>query len=103
MVEYDYNAEKNYWLKENRDVSFEEVIAALDSGALLDIIDHPNKDKYPNQRMYVLRMNAYLYLVPFVKKNSGDIFLKTIFRSRKMLKQYVQEMAQKEEVDDAKK
>jgi hypothetical protein len=91
-IDYDYAVEKNLWLKENRNISFEEVIAALEGGCLLEIIEHPNKDKYPHQEIYVVDINGYVYLVPFVKKNKNNsVFLKTIFRSRKMTKQYLSE------------
>ena len=46
-----YSLEKNELLKEQRDISFEDVILALESGKLLDDIEHPNKEKYPNQKL----------------------------------------------------
>jgi hypothetical protein len=86
--QFDFAAEKNYWLKEKRNISFEEVIAAIEEGKLIEVIEHPNKKKYPNQYMYVLEVNDYIYLVPFVQKSEDCVFLKTIFRSRKATKQY---------------
>jgi predicted DNA binding CopG/RHH family protein len=86
--QYDFAADKNHWLKENRHISFEEVIAALEEGKLLEVVEHPNKTKYPNQNMYVLEINDYIYLVPFVQQSENSIFLKTIFRSRKATKYY---------------
>ena len=49
-----YSLEKNEILKSRRDVSFEDVILALENGCLLDDITHPNKEKYPNQYIYVI-------------------------------------------------
>jgi hypothetical protein len=86
--QFDFAADKNHWLKEKRNISFEEVIAALEEGKLIEVIEHPNKKKYPNQNMYVLEINDYIYLVPFVQKSENCVFLKTIFRSRKATKQY---------------
>lgn len=86
---YEYSADKNQYLIKERHISFEEVIAALNNGQLLDIIDHPNRKKYPNQSLYVIQVNGYVYLVPFVEKNKQTVFLKTIFPSRKAKKQYI--------------
>lgn len=60
---YEYSADKNEYLIKERHISFEEIIAALNNGQLLDIIDHPN------QSIYVIQVNGYVYLVPFVEKN----------------------------------
>lgn len=87
-IHFDYSPEKNLFLKEVRGISFEEVELAIDEGRVLDITDHPNRKKYPNQKVYVLNINNYVYLVPFVKKSEKEIFLKTIFPSRKAVKKY---------------
>jgi len=75
-------------LKAERDVSFEQVYIAIESGRVLDVIENPNKSKYPNQKIYVVDINDYVYLIPFVEGNE-KIFLKTIFPSRKMTKKYL--------------
>ena len=80
-----YSLEKNELLKEQRDISFEDVILALESGKLLDDIKHPNKEKYPNQRIITVMIKNYAYLVPYVKEGE-DIFLKTIIPGRKETK-----------------
>lgn len=86
---YDFSAEKNLQLIKERGISFEDVIAAINDGWLLDIIEHPNQYKYSNQRIYVININNYVYLVPFVKKDRQTVFLKTIFPSRKLTKHYL--------------
>ena len=86
---YEYSDSKNQLLINKRHISFEEVVAALDSGQLLDVVEQPNKSKYPNQEMYVVQINSYVYLVPFVKKDEQTVFLKTIFPSRKAKKRYI--------------
>ena len=86
---YDFSAEKNGQLIKKRGISFEEVISALNGGKLLDVIEHPNFEKYPGQRMYVVNINKYVCLVPFVRKNEYKVFLKTFFPSRKMTKKYL--------------
>ncbi|MGI4851548.1 MAG: hypothetical protein ACRYGR_06365 [Janthinobacterium lividum] len=85
---YDFSPDKNRQLIKERGVSFEDVIAALDQGQLIDIIDHPNIDQYAHQKIYVIDINNYIYLIPFVYKNFEEVFLKTIFPSRKLTKQY---------------
>lgn len=86
---YEFPSDKNQQLIDGRQISFEEVIAALDNGQVLDVIDHPNQEKYPNQQMFVVQVNDYVYLVPFVQKDKYTVFLKTIFPSRKAKKQYL--------------
>ncbi|MGA3292274.1 MAG: toxin [Candidatus Microgenomates bacterium] len=88
MKYYDWNKEKNRLLKAERDISFEEVYIAIESGGLLDIVKHPNQKKYPNQKMFVLNINNYVYLVPFVE-DEEKVFLKTIIPSRKATKKYI--------------
>jgi len=85
---YNFDADKNVKLIETRNISFEEIIIALGTEKLLDIIIHPNKIKYPNQKMYVIELNEYVYLVPFVEDGS-QIFLKTAFPSRQATKHYL--------------
>ena len=84
-----YSLEKNEILKFTRDISFEDVILALEEGHLLDDIEHPNKEKYPNQNIFIILVvvKNYVYLVPYVEDETS-IFLKTIIPSRKMNKKY---------------
>jgi hypothetical protein len=87
--DYDFPVDKNQWLKDNRGISFEEAVAAIEDGGILEVIPHPNAVKYPNQSMYILNINDYVYLVPFVKKDEDIAYLKTIFPSRKLTKHYL--------------
>lgn len=88
---YEFSSEKNYQLINERGISFEEIISALENDKLLDVVEHSNKEKYPNQDIYVLEIDDYVYLVPFIKKDHQTVFLKTIFPSRKFNKQYFRE------------
>jgi uncharacterized DUF497 family protein len=87
--EYDFSAEKNHQLIQERGISFEEVIKAIEEGRLLDILPHPKSTKYPNQKIFVVNINNYVCLVPFVKKDESTAFLKTIFPHRKYTKCYL--------------
>ena len=90
MTLFDWDPEKNLQLIEERVISFEEVIFHLQSDSLLDDVEHPNQKDYAHQRMYVVLIEDYVYLVPYVESDKG-IFLETIIPSRKATKQYLGE------------
>jgi hypothetical protein len=79
---------KNEKLKSEREVSFEAVLVAIQQGNTLDDLIHPNQDKYPNQRLLVVKIKEYAYLIPYLETDA-EIFLKTIIPSRKATKQYL--------------
>ena len=88
MKRFDWSDEKNEWLKRLRGVSFEEAVFCVTHDGLLDTFDHPNPDRYPGQRIFVVEIEAYAYLVPFVEDDQV-VFLKTIIPSRQMTKRYL--------------
>lgn len=88
MKPFDWNEEKNQWLIRERDVCFEQVVLSIENGKLLDVIQHPNPDKYIRQQVYVIDIEGYAYMVPFVEEDDV-IFLKTIFPSRKYTNIYL--------------
>jgi uncharacterized DUF497 family protein len=88
MKIFAWSPEKNEQLKKERGVSFEEVVFHIESGHELDVLDHPNTERYPHQKMSVVQIEDYVYLVPFVETDT-EIFLKTIFPSRKATKLYL--------------
>ncbi len=90
MKYFDWNEEKNEILKNTRDISFEIIVIQIERGKILDILEHPNKNKYKNQRIFVIEYENYIYLVPFVEQKE-KIFLKTIIPSRKATKKYLGE------------
>jgi uncharacterized DUF497 family protein len=87
VSDFDWNDEKNEFLKSVRGVSFEEVVFHIRNGDVLDVIKHPDADRYPKQNILVLKIEDYVYLVPYVKERGGR-FLKTIIPSRKATKEY---------------
>jgi uncharacterized DUF497 family protein len=87
---FDWNVEKNDELIQERGISFEEIVFCIMHDGLLDVIEHPNKDSYPNQKIFIVNIDDYVYLVPFVE-DEKTIFLKTIIPSRKMTKKYLGE------------
>lgn len=85
---FDWNLEKNRELVERRGVSFERVISAIERDGLVVVLEHPNQERYPGQTIYVVEIDSYVYLVPFVTAADGSRFLKTIIPSRKATREY---------------
>jgi len=84
-----WNAEKNEWLIQNRGVCFEQVLVALARDEALDVVQHPNQQKYPGQRIAIVKIGDYAYLVPYVEDDE-TLFLKTIIPSRKATEEYLE-------------
>ena len=90
MKPFRWSVEKNESLKSIRGVSFESIVVAVESEGLLDVVEHPNKAKYPNQKILVVSFDGYVYLVPFVEEED-HFFLKTVIPSRKATRDYLQQ------------
>lgn len=88
MKPFRWNPEKNEALRADRGVSFESIVVAVESGGLLDILVHPNKAKYPRQRVLVVACDSYAYLVPLIEEEAC-FFLKTVIPSRKATRDYL--------------
>lgn len=88
MKVFRWNHEKNGQLKIEREISFEEIVLAIEGDGLLDILQHPNESKYPNQRILVVALDEYIYLVPFVEE-ADYYFLKTVISSCKATRDYL--------------
>jgi len=88
MNVFRWDNEKNEMLRENRGVCFEQVVVLMERGDVLDTIEHPNQDRYPGQKIAIIRNDDYAYLVPYLEK-SEELFLKTIIPSRKATNKYV--------------
>ena len=85
---FDFNPEKNKILKETRNISFEDIIEEIENWYnVLDIIPHFNLEKYPNQKLFILKVKNYVYYIPFVL-NKDKCFLKNVIPSRKLNKIY---------------
>ncbi len=88
MKTFKWNSEKNEVLALNRGITFEEIVQRIQSGAKVIETDHPNKKKYPNQKIMIVDVEGYAYLVPYVIEKN-EYFLKTIIPSRKATKKYM--------------
>ena len=82
MEDYAFDPEKNAWLIRERGISFEQIIALIEGGKLIQVLEHPDKERYPNQLLYEVDVDGYVYVVPVVREGR-TLFLKTIFPSRK--------------------
>lgn len=88
MTEIVYDKVKNEKLKIQRGINFEDIKEAIGHGGLINIINNPNKIRYPNQKIYIVKIDNYIYGVPFIE-NKNKIFLKTVYPSRKFTKLYL--------------
>ena len=89
MKPFRWNIEKNELLRLDRGISFESVVVALETGGLLDLMEHLNAAKYPNQKIFLVFIMNYVYLVPFIEEDD-HYFLKTMIPSRKATRDYFQ-------------
>ncbi len=88
MKTFAWNDEKNRLLKADRQICFEDVVISIEMGFLLDVLEHPNQEKYKGQKIFVVWIDDYIYLVPFVESDD-EVFLKTIIPSRKATRKYL--------------
>ena len=83
-----WDERKNGWLRQHRGVCFEQAAVCLASERVLDVTDHPNQDRYPGQKVAVIEIDGYAYLVPY-EYAGGEIDLKTMIPSRKATQKYI--------------
>jgi uncharacterized DUF497 family protein len=88
MKYFDWSPEKNEELIQKRSISFEEIVIAIEGGYILDIVEHNNREKYPKQKIFIIQVEDYAYLIPFIEDDE-KIFLKTIIPSRKATREYI--------------
>ncbi len=83
----NWNTEKSLKLKAARGICFEDIVFYIENGDILNDYQHPNQKKYPEQRIMVIGINNYAYLVPYVE-DEEELFLKTIIPGRKATESY---------------
>jgi uncharacterized DUF497 family protein len=89
-MEFDWNDEKNQLLKEERNVCFEDVVVSIQSNRLFDVVKNRSKN-HQDQYCLIVEISSYAYVVPFVINDEKQLFLKTIYPSRKMTKKYLKD------------
>ena len=90
MKNITWNLDKDNLLREDSSrggIGFEDCVIALEEGRVLADIPNPNSH-YPQQHLFILEINQYAYVVPYVESEDG-LFLKTLFLSRKHTAQYL--------------
>jgi uncharacterized DUF497 family protein len=91
-VTLDWDEERNELLKRTRGISFEQIVVAIEDGSIADVLEHPNPERYPNQRVYLVVHQDYVFAVPFVTDVPNNrIVLKTIYPGRKYTRQYLRQ------------
>ena len=89
-MRFTWNDEKNDLLKKHRNISFEQVVLAIENNQIIDVIEHPNQKKYKGQIFIIIEMNNYVYVVPAYLSSSGEEWeLKTIYPSRKYTNKFL--------------
>lgn len=88
-MKFRYDETKNANLLAIRGIGFEEIILEIKNGNLIDILEHHNQTKYPNQKIMQVMCLGKIYCVPYVKEMDGTFFLKTLYPSRKAAKKYL--------------
>ena len=88
MKYFNWDVNKNDKLRLERGITFEEIVYHIERGDVLDILEHPRPEKYGGQRIFVVQVENYAYLVPFVE-TENEVVLKTIIPSRKATKKYI--------------
>ena len=88
MKVFAWGREKTEWLCSQRGVSFERVVLRIEQGGLLDVVRHPNRGRYPDQKMFIVEVDDYAWLVRFVESET-EVFLKTAIPSRKATRRYL--------------
>jgi len=88
MKYFEWDDAKNAKLKKERGIFFEEIVFHIERGDILDILEHPNQDRYLGQKIFVINVEGYAYLVPFLE-TEDEVVLKTIIPSRKATKRYL--------------
>lgn len=73
MKVFSWSRTKNHWLLEERGIGFERIVLRIEQGGVLDILRHPNPEKYPGQMIFVVELENYAWLVPFVESRT-EIF-----------------------------
>jgi uncharacterized DUF497 family protein len=85
---FTWDNAKNDKLKTERGISFEDVVFHIERGDVLDIVEHPDQERYSGQRIFIVQIEDYAYLVPCIEEDEF-VVLKTIIPSRKATRRYL--------------
>ena len=88
MLEYTWDETKNEWLKEVRGISFEQILYHINHGDLIATVRNPNQRRYLGQRLYLVAINGYAWVVPF-DRTGTVVTLRTAYPSREYTEFYL--------------
>lgn len=88
MKPFRWSHEKNAMLKQKWGISYEEIVLAIEAGGVMDELEHPNPENYPNQAILAVAFNGYVYLLPYVEE-PAYFFLKTVMPSLNATRNYL--------------
>jgi hypothetical protein len=60
---FNWSEEKNLLLKKTRNLSFEDVVVAIEGGDLIDIVSNCSKN-HQEQSCFIVKINNYAHIVP---------------------------------------
>ena len=80
-----WDKKKNEKLMLERNISFDEISQMIIDGKYLDIVENPVRE---GQMYFVMDMQEYNWIVPFLIDKEDSIVLKTAFQSRKYHRKY---------------
>ena len=85
-----WKEDKNELLKQYRNISFEQIVLAIKNEQIIDVMEHPDREKYKGQIFILIEINNYVYVVPAIISDSGEeCHLKTIYPSRKYTNKFL--------------
>jgi len=85
VKQISWNNEKNAKLKRERGIGFEDVLVKINNGDVLDIMDNPNKRKYPNHKVFIWRLTN-IFTMCRSSKMKMKFFLKQLFPAENWVK-----------------
>ena len=89
-MKFSWETKKNNLLKQSLNISFEQIVLAIENKQVVDVIEHPDQEKYKGQKFFLVEYNNYIYVVPAYIADSGDeCHLKTIYPSRKFTRKFL--------------
>jgi len=89
-MRFTWKEEKNDLLKRSRNISFEQIVLAIENKQVVDVIEHPNQEKYKGQIFIMVEQNDYIYVVPAsISDTEEECYLKTIYPSRKYTNKFL--------------
>ena len=89
MINLRWNIEKERQLQANdtrNGITFADCAVAIADDRILEVQQHPT---LAHQRLAILNIENYAYVVPFVVEEDGTWFLKTVYPSRKYTTLYL--------------